>query len=359
MFSNVPLGESLEVKLEGGTANGFPQKVPVPIREGNNIISTDGYDCPLARDITFKRAEKRGLGQMSYHVKGYDVLTNSPIISLKGHLGIVKNGNFSDIITNTLFYDTFKLPWDLQRTVFNYLDVVDELEGTKLKEKFLQYFDEDNDGVVTYEEFGKKGSTTFILHLAANMVSSSGKGRLNSLKGYFQMMTSMYRYRDKQNNPNKHDIMEERSITTTCSVAFGISRIEMDIPDPFNPGVIYGKGKWPSFKFAEFVRTGSLIYGPGFPFSIAFPSLYGNVLFYADLTQNGGKYAGPFQPDLQAVNRYVSDVAKGEIKPLDFVLYVPAEFSTLPGKNIPNLVITDDPLKMFTASFQNNEEIWL
>lgn len=358
MFSNVSLKDSLEVKLEGGTANGFPQRVPIPIRDGNNIISSEGYDCPLARDVTFERAEKRGLGQMSYYVNGYDVLTNSPIISLKGHLGLIKNEKFSDVITKTLFYDTFKLPWDLQHTIFNYFTAVDELEGTNLKEEFLRYFDENNDGVVTYEEYGKNGATTFVLHLMANMVSSAGTDRLSSLKGYFKMMSSMYRYRDKQNNPDNHNIMEARSLAGACSIAFAISQLPMEIPDPFAPGIMYGKGKWPSYKIAQFVQTGNMIYGFGFPFSIAFPSLYGNALFYADLTQNGGQYAGPIQPDLQAVNRYVSDVAKGGIKSLDFVLYVPAEFTNLAGKKIPNVEITDDPIKMFTACFQNHQEIW-
>jgi len=358
MFSNVPLKESLEVKLEGGTADGFPQKVPLAIRDGNNIITNEGYDCPLSRDFTFKRAEKRGLGQRSYYVNGHDVLTDSPIISLKGHLGSVKNNNFSDIVTKTLFYDTFKVAWDLQRTTFSYMAAVDDLEDTNLMEEFLQTFDEDNDGVVTYEEFGKNGAITFYLHLAANMVSLAGKDRLSSLKEYFKMMSSNYRYRDKQHNQDNHDIMAEISLNNTYSIAFSISRIAMDIPDPFASGVTYGKGKWPSFKIAQFVQTGNLIYGFGFPFSIAFPSLYSNALFYADLTQNGGQYAGAIQPDPQAVSRYISDVAKGEVKPLDFVLYVPEDFSTLSGSKVPNVEITDDPLKMFTASFQNREENW-
>ncbi|MHA2130098.1 MAG: DUF362 domain-containing protein [Promethearchaeota archaeon] len=358
MFSNVPLNDALEVKLEGGTAGGFPQKVPIPKRDGDNIITTEGYDCPLSRDFTFERAEKRGLGQISYYVKGYDVVSDSPMISLKGHLGSVKDENFSDRITNTLFYDMYKVTWDLQRTIFSYLAVVDELEGTKFLEEFLQAFDEDNDGVLTYEEFGKSGSTTLTLHLAANMVSAGGTDRLSSLKEYFKMMSSYYRYRDKQNNPDNHDIMYERYLTSGFSVALAISRMAMDIPNPFTPGAVYGKGKWPSLKFAQFVQVGNLIYGFSFPFSIAFPSLYSNALFYADLTQNGGQYAGPIQPDLQAVNKYVSDVAKGEVKPLDFVLYVPAEFTALAGSKVPNVEITEDPMKMYTASFQNNQEIW-
>jgi hypothetical protein len=122
MFSNVPLKEALEVKLDGGTAGGFPQKVPIPTRDGDKIISVDGYDCPLARDVLFERAEKRKLGKMSYYAFGHDNLTDSPIVTLNGHLGSVKDGNFSDIITQNLYYNGFKIAWDMQRTCFNYLE---------------------------------------------------------------------------------------------------------------------------------------------------------------------------------------------------------------------------------------------
>ncbi|MCK5343094.1 MAG: hypothetical protein KAR20_06805, partial [Candidatus Heimdallarchaeota archaeon] len=360
MFSNVPRKESLEVKLEGGTAGGFPQKVPIPIKDGTDIISKEGYDCLLARDFTFERAEKRGLGQMSYHVKGHDFLTDSPIISLKGHLGSVINANFSDIVTNTLFYDTYKVPWDLQRTALSYLAAVDELEGTNLKEEFIRHFDEDNDGVISYEEFGKMGSMSVMLHLSAGYVSLMGTEKLGGLKGFFKMMTSMYRYRDKRHNPYNTDIMKERILATTCAVAFGISRMQIEIPDQFAPGRMCGKGKWPSTQFVRYLQTGSMIYGPGFPMSIGVPGLYGNALFYADLTQNGGQYAGSIrsQPDPQAINRYMKDVKRGNIEPLDFVLYVPEEFGKFARRSVPNVEITDDPAKMFTASFQNNTEIW-
>jgi hypothetical protein len=360
MFSNVPLKESLEVKLEGGTAGGFPQKVPIPLVDGTNIISKEGYDCLLARDFTFERAEKRGLGEMSYYATGYDILTDSPIISLKGHLGSVINNYFSDIVTSTLFYDTYKVPWDLQRTALNYLAAVDELEGTNLKEEFVQYFDEDDDGVISYEEFGKKGSTTIMLHLAADYVSLMGKERLGYLKGFFKLMSLIYRYSNKQNNPDNTDIMGERSLATTCAVAFTVSRMPMEIPDQFTPGRICGKGKWPSPQFARFLQTGNMIYGPGFPLSISVPGLYGNALFYADLTQNGGFYAGNLrnQPDPGAIKRYIREVKRGKVKPLDFVVYVPAEFVKFAGKKVPNIETTDDPTKIFTASFQNNNEIW-
>jgi hypothetical protein len=103
-----------------------------------------------------------------------------------------------------------------------------------------------------------------------------------------------------------------------------------------------------------------MIYGLEFPFSITYPSLYSNALFYADLTQNGGKYAGKLRshPDPQAISKYVSDVASNKMDPLDVVLYIPTGFDTLSGARIPNVEITDDPLRLFTASFKNGKEIW-
>ena len=360
MFCNVPLRETLEVKLNSGTAGGFPQKVPIPSWDGKSIITTIGYDCPLARDITFESAEKRGLGKMSYYVKGYDTLSDSPIISLNGHLGSVQNGNFSDLITETLFYDIFSVLWDLQRTTFNYLSAADELEGTNIKDEFLRNYDEDGDGVVSYEEFGKKGGMTIYMYATANFISLVGKEELGYLKGRFNMVTTMYKYSDKQYNSGKHDVMKEFFLTSICNVAFIMSQLKVEIPDPFVPGLTCGKGKWPSFQYAQFFQKAGMLYGEEYPFSISYPSLYSNVMFYADLTQNGGQYVGENRsnPDPEVISRYISDVANDKVKPLDFVLYVPAAFNTLSGKPIPNVEITDDPLKMFTASFQNGKEIW-
>jgi len=360
MFSNVPLGESLEVKLEGGTAGGFPMKVPIPTLIGQEIISKQGFDCPLARDVSFERAEKRGLGQMSYHVMGHDILTDSPIISLNGHLGAVKSDNFSDIITENLYYDFLKVPWDLQRMACSYLAIIDELEGTKLKEDFFETYDEDNDGIVSYEECGKSGLWSILLHSSADYISSIGKEELGYLKGGYKVMSSMYRYSDKQNNSGNYDFMKDFSTHVICGVAFAVSSLNLDFPDLFIPERTYGKGKWPSLQFVNRFLTGNMIYGPSFPFSISTPSLYTTALFYADLTQNDGKYAGEWRsdPNPRGIKKYITDVTKNRIEPLDFVLYVPAEFDKLSGKVIPNIEITDDPMKIFTVNFQNGKEVW-
>ncbi len=66
------------------------------------------------------RPSRRGLGKRSYHVLGWDTITDSPLVSLDGHLGVVKDGNFIDVMTKTLYFDLLKFPWDLQKTAFGY-----------------------------------------------------------------------------------------------------------------------------------------------------------------------------------------------------------------------------------------------
>ena len=83
-------------------------------------------------------------------------------------------------------------------------------------------------------------------------------------------------------------------------------------------------------------------------------------MLYADLTQNGGHYAGQIggQPDIEAINNYVDKVGSDETRPLDFTIYMPAGYDNLSGKMLPNIEITDDPVKILTASFNNGEEVW-
>jgi hypothetical protein len=215
-------------------------------------------------------------------------------------------------------------------------------------------------GIVTYEEFGRKGAITSVGHLAGKSVSSMGLDRILFLRDRFTVLSSSFRFADKQNNPDKHDMMKETIISTLCNIAFNISRASMDIADPLSPGNVYGKGRWPTIQFARFVQMGSNLYGLTFPNLISYPSLYANALFYADLTQNGGQYAGKevTNIDPQVIRKYISDVASGEVDALNFVLYVPPNFDKLLGLNIPNVEITEDPLKICTVSFEDGKEIW-
>lgn len=80
---------------------------------------------------------------------------------------------------------------------------------------------------------------------------------------------------------------------------------------------------------------------------------------YADRSQNEGKYSGTFRarPKPGAIKAYLSDIDAGA-KPLDFIVYLPKGFEVLGGKPAPNVVASDDPARILTASFMGGREIW-
>jgi len=360
MFSNVPMKEALDCEIDDGAGGRFPQAVPIPILEGNNIITGKGYDCPLLRYNCFEQAVARGLGESAYHVLGRDTVNDNPLVSIEGHLGRVKDGIFVDVITDALYFDLFKFPWDLQKTAFGYLSAVDELTGSSFKNAFLTAFDEDGDGIVRYDETGKKGIASVLLHQGGYMVSCLATDPLAFLSARVKMEAKIIKLGDPQRNPHGYDILQEYSFGSVCMAAFRMSQIEMESPDFFVPGMSWGRGKWPSFQTAQFILTGTSLYGLGFPLQIAYPSLYGSALFYADLTQNEGKYLGVSggQMTAEPVLHYLAEMQKDGAQPLDFVFYVPPGFDKIGGTSMPNIVATDDPSRVLTVWFKGGEEIW-
>ncbi len=360
IFSNVPLKEAQEVNMDDGAGGSFPQRVPVPKLEGDNIVTEKGYDCPLSRDNCFEEAEKRGLGKRAYHVLGRDVMANSPLVSIEGHLGLVKDGVFNDVITQALYFDLFKFAWDLQKTALGYLSANDALTGSAYHKAFLEAFDENGDGVVSIAEKGKKGIESIFLHQGGYSVSCMASDPFAVFSGRAKTQLKIFKLGDPQRNINGYKLLQEMQSSAVSMAAFRMSQLEMENPDLFVPGLTWGKGKWPSFQTAQLFYTGMSIYGPGFPFQTGFPSLYGSIVFYADGTQRGGKYLGVpgGLPDPENIGRYVTGVQKGEEQPLDFTFYVPQGFDNLGGIPIPNVTATNDPAKILTVHFKGGAEIW-
>jgi len=170
----------------------------------------------------------------------------------------------------------------------------------------------------------------------------------------------MLKNSDRTLNEDGHDILKEYMITGSCSAAFQISQLDMEIPDPFQPGLTCGNGNWPSFQLAKFFYMGVILFGQGYPYMIGYPSLYASALLYADLTQNGGQYSSQLggEPDLEAVNNYVENSGTNDREQLDFTVFMPMGYDNLSGKMVPNIEVTDNPSKIFTASFANGNEIW-
>jgi hypothetical protein len=359
MFSNVPLKEALEAGLEDGYGGRFPQKVPIPVVEEKNIITRMGVDCPLSRDRVFSMAEKSDLGQREYFVKGHDLVTDSPLASIQGHLGCLKEDKFSDVITHSFYFDAFCLPWGLQKTCLSYLEAVDRLTGSSLKKQFLSSFDEDGDGIVTFEDFGKMGAHGTLLHLGADYISKAATEPMGYLRGRFSIFSRILKNSNTRWNLDGSAFLSDHHYGSVCLAAFRMSMMA-ELPDFFTPGMTWGSGKWPSFAMADFAYTGSILYGPNYPNKIDPMSMYGRALFYADLTQNGGSYAGQIatHPDPESVTKYISDISSGAAQPLDFTIYVPTGLNNLMNSTIPNVEVTTDPSKIFTASFSDGREIW-
>ena len=360
MFSNVPLDEAQKVGLDDGSGGRFPQKVPVPTVDGSNIVTEMGYDCPLPRDMSFQYAEKRGLGRRQYYVVGRDAVTDRPLVSVEGHLGTLSDGTFFDLVTGTLYFAAYKMPWDLQHTAFAYLEAVDRLAGSKLKSEFLEAFDEDGDGVVSYEEFGKNGFVSPVLAQMGIMDSIIGSERLGVHHGSFVYSATLLRISNAMWNPDGYDLLRYFYYGPACLVAHMMSQMELEAQDPFLPTLTWGKGKWPSYQLASYMQIGVATYGAEFPMKIGFPSLYGHAFRYADLTQNEGRYAGSalFQPDAEGAQRYVTEVLSGQAQPLDFTFYVPPGYGNVGGSNVPNVVETSEPEKILTATFAGGKEGW-
>ena len=359
-FSNVPLDEAKRVGLDDGSGGHFPQKVPVPTIEGDNIVTKMGYDCPLSRDISFQYAEERGLGKRQYYVVGRDAVADRPLVSVEGHLGTVSDGTFSDLVTQTMYFDIYKMPWDLQLTVFKYFEAVDKLAGSSLKKEFLEAFDETGNGVVSYQEFGKNGLVGPYMALMGIMVSMTGRERFGIHHGSFTMNATLAKLGDAMWNRDGHDMLKYFYYGPACLVAYTMSQMELEAQDPFLPSLTWGKGKWPSYQLASYIQLGVSLYGNDFPMKIGFPSLYGHAFRYADLTQNEARYTGEVlhQPDPEAAQRYVTEVLSGTAKPLDFTFYVPAGYGNVAGSNVPNVEETSDPEKIFTATFSGGKEMW-
>jgi hypothetical protein len=142
--------------------------------------------------------------------------------------------------------------------------------------------------------------------------------------------------------------------------AFRMSQVDAESPDPRVPGLVWGKGKWPSFQLAWHVYVGVTLYGPRFPDTVGFPGMYALAFRYADLIQNGGRYVGRIlnQPDPGALDRYVAAVLEEHAPPLDFTVYVPPGYESVGGRPVPNVRAATDSAQVWTASFMSGRETW-
>ncbi|NYB51785.1 MAG: DUF362 domain-containing protein [Methanobacteriaceae archaeon] len=360
-FKTVPMSEGIKLKEENNWNTEFVRHVPVAKIDGKNIKTEEGLDSPLFRYNLYEYAEKRGIGQQKYFVTGWDSVTSTPLTSMAGHLGRIENEKFVELMTKTMYYNPSCMLWDMQKTILSYAEANDQLTGTSIFKEFMDGFDENHDGIIDYDENGRKGIWTpgfSIMSYALHMMITEDFG---AIKGPFYQNANFYlKNGNAKWNPQGHDFAQEYVQVGIATMAYEMSKSETQSEDPFVSGMKWGNGLWPSWELAKHTMLSSSIYGASTPDKITINSLYGLAFSYADKTGNEGLYTGSVdqgESDPEALNAYFNAVSKGADL-LDFILYVPQGWGSLGNAKIPNVEETSDPDKIFTAHFNQGQEVW-
>lgn len=360
-FKTVPMLVALKLKEENNWPTEFVHHVPVATIDGTNISTMEGLDSPLFRYNLYKYAETRGVGQQKYYVVGWDALTETSLASLEGHLGRVENNKFLEMMTKTMYYNPSCMLWDMQKTILSYAEAHDKLIGSSLVEEFMEGFDENNDGIIDYDENGKKGFWTPGFRILNHSYQIMLTEKYGQLRGTFYSIANFgLKPTHKNWNLQGHDFAKEYALVWIATQAFEMSKSEKEDKDPFVSGMNWGRGMWPSWQLATYMWLTNSIYGSQSPENINFQSLYGASFQYADKTQNKGTYTGSIDQmtsNPNSIRDYFHAVSEGAA-PLDFILYVPAGYGSLEAQRIPNVEETDDPGKIFTANFGGGAEVW-
>jgi hypothetical protein len=358
-FKTVPMQEALRLKEENGWPTEFVHHVPVARNDGTNIVTEEGLDSPLFRYNLYRYAEGRGVGQQKYYVVGRDSLTKTPLASLGGHLGRIDNGQFHELMTTTFYYNLGCQLWDIQKTVLSYARAHDELTGSSLYQEFMDSFDENHDGIIDYNENGRKGYWSGVFSSCGYAMHVQLTAAYGVLKGKF-CETNVMKATHQNWNPQGHDFAREYWLEQVAEAAFALSQSEAVSADPLVPGMTFGQGRWPSWQTAAYMLTTGFIYGSNSPANFNLQSLYGTAFQYADKSLAQGAYTGSIDQmtsDPGSLSKYFEAVSNGG-QTLDFTLYVPEGFGSLDSVKIPNVAETENPGKIFTAHFNQGLEVW-
>lgn len=348
-FNNLSMVKGKALQRQNHWSTDFLQKVPIPEVKDCQIISKPGVDSPLLRYTLYKDAEKRGIGNCTYHVKGINLLTNTPMASHRGHLLQESNQCWDEVITQTLYYNPHTILHDLQATILGYAKAHDKLYGSYLYNMIMDTLDENGDKVINYNEKGL-GFETAMIEPMAYALNVQVNEKYGDLKSNFIKALTMIKYSNSNWNAEGHDFLKTKLFLLQLATAFALSKLPKTQVDLFYRNIKYGNGYWPSFKTAKYINNMNMLFG-GFIFDkISQYSVYGFAFQYCDLTMNSGSYSKFSNP----LDEYFKDVKAGK-EPLNFVFYVPVGYGKVSGRKIPNVIETEDPKLVFTVHF---EEVW-
>jgi hypothetical protein len=358
LFTTVPMAEAKAIQKEKNLPTSFLQRVPIPRADRRSIVTEEGFDSPISRYMGFKHCQERGLGQQDYYVVGRDEWQSGSLASVGGHLGRVKAGKFSELLTKEMYFSALMPLWDLQATTLAYVEANDTVTGSSYKPAILHEFDENGDGIIDYDEKERGRNLLFIAH--GLRLPAVNVDNLERLRIRFLLATVPLRCMNKEWNTMGYHFNSWTLFNSAVTASMEMARAPLESTDPFVPGMVWGKGKWPSIQFAQHWYICTQIYGGEFPNSFdVMMSPYGLAFQYADMKWNQGTYIGTRTGSGGAdeISRYHRDVEHGASL-LPFTLYVPPAYGKARDKNIPNVEETDDPGLIFTASFNDGREGW-
>ena len=360
-FKTVPMSEGIRLKKENNWTTEFVHHVPVAKVEGKNIITVKGLDSPLFRYNLYRYIENRDVGQQQYYVTGWDSVACTPLASLAGHLGKIENTSFVELMTENMYYNPSCMLWDMQKTILSYAEAHDNLTGSSILKEFMNGFDENGDGIIDYDENGRKGIWTPGFSILSHALDIQMTEDYGTLKGpFYQMVNFALKHTNENWNSHGHNFAEEYLLMWIATLAYEMSKSETVSEDPFVPGMMWGNEMWPSWQLARWTLLSSNIYGAQLLDQVSLSSLYGMAFSYADKIGSNGLYTGSIdqtESSHSAINTYFEAVSNGADL-LDFVLYVPIGLGSIGSVKIPNVEETDNPDKIFTAHFNQGQEIW-
>ncbi len=267
MFKNVP--------RDPNSPHKFERTVPLPrYDEASGAIVTDsGVDERVSRATLFDYAARRGLGKLSYYVKGRDETTtlSSPLVSKDGHFGKIEDGKLAEIMTDHLYFHMGGSLWDLQPGVLAYARATDQLSGSSYYEEFMA-LDENGNGIIDDSEKGKNGVAGCSLAVWSIEVNLMGKGEANHAT--FFRNSRWLKYADPAWNVGKVDSTRGIMTTACFAVALGLATDkENEGQDPFFGipyGAVNGMPKWPSLQFARYNFEMFFIYNVMYPNAVEY-----------------------------------------------------------------------------------------
>jgi len=382
LFKKVPLDQARALKQGSGFKTTFLDIALIPKLVNGNLETYTDFDETTQIpefDLRHAVAAEIGLGNLTYHVKGQDVMGGGKLVSVEGHFGKIKAKTFQDIIT-PYRYITIMPAYSMQKSTLAYMKAGDELTKTAVGyhvplvetyptcEACINAWDYDRDGVIDTLSMApnnaSRGWLGALVHSTRVVWLKEQDYMDGILKGIFRVIVHMTRSLNPSWNADGHYWLDSFSVNNATLV--GIQMASTPAPpggleDPFF-GNKWGSWTdhdgtahmcWPSPHYALWVSNMSSLFGPDIADgTISEESAYGMAWQYA-VKKTEASY--------KSIAEYFGALKEGATL-LPFVFHLPPEYVLLDAHGaplIPHTAVGSSPGQMFKAIFDSPiNEVW-